>query len=117
MDDGESKLGVYRQINPNLKPFTTDQPIPEFERINITRYRTGSHNLQIEKGRHNRTSREDRLCICQTGIQTLNHVIFLCPLTKRLPDISNLHEFFTKSPHDTNTHILSFTKTLKIKTH
>ena len=117
MDDGESKLGVYRQINPNLKPFTTDQPIPEFERINITRYRTGSHNLQIEKGRHNRTSREDRLCICKTGIQTLNHVIFFCPLTKRLPDISNLHEFFTKSPHDTNTHILSFTKTLKIKTH
>ena len=116
-EDGDSKLGVYKQVNPNLKPFTTDQPIPEFERINITRYRTGSHNLHIEKGRHNRTARENRLCISHTGIQTLNHVLFLCPLTSRLPDISNLNEFFSKSPHDINTYIQSFTKTLKIKTH
>lgn len=116
-DDGESKLGVYKQLNPDLKPFTTDQPVPEFERINITRYRTGSHNLQIEKGRHNRTAREHRLCICQTGIQSLNHVIFSCPLTTRLPDTTNLHQFFTKSPHDINTHIQAFTKTLKIKTY
>ena len=49
-DDSESKLGVYKQANLKLKPYTTKQLVPEFERIHVTRYRTGSHNLQIENG-------------------------------------------------------------------
>ena len=115
-DDNESKLGVYKQVNPKFEPYTTEQLVPEFERIHITRYRTGSHNLQIEKGRHNRTPREQRLCTCKTGVQTLNHVIFSCPLTTRLsPNTTDLHGFFTKTPHDIITQIQSFTKTLKIK--
>ena len=112
-DDSESKLGVYKQINPNLQCYTTNQPLPEFERIHITRFRTGSHNLKIEKGRHSRIAREDRLCECNTGIQTLNHVIFTCPLTTRLPNTTNLHEFFTQTPHDIVTYIQSFSKTLR----
>ena len=44
-DDTDSKLGVYKQINPELQQYTNDQPIPVFERIHITRYRTGAHNL------------------------------------------------------------------------
>ena len=71
-DDNESKLGVYQQINPELQQYTNDQPIPEFERIHITRYRTGSHNLKIEKGRHSRIPRENRLCICNNNVQTVN---------------------------------------------
>ena len=63
--------------------------------LQITRYRAGSHNLLIEKGRHSRTPRENRVCVCDTGIQSLHHVIFSCPLTKRLPGISHLDEFFT----------------------
>lgn len=116
-DDNESKLGVYKQINPNLQCYTTEQPLPEFERIHITRFRTGSHNLKIETGRHSRIARENRLCTCKTGIQTLNHVIFTCPLTTRLPNTTNLHEFFTQTPHDIITYIQTFSKTLKIKIH
>ena len=114
-DDTDSKLGVYKQINPELQQYTNDQPIPEFERIHITRYRTGSHNLQIEKGRHSRIPRENRLCTCNNDVQTLSHVIFSCPLTKRNHNISNLNEFFNQNSHDITTHIQHFAKILKIK--
>ena len=114
-DDNESKLGVYKQINPELQHYTTDQPIPEFERVHITRYRTGSHNLKIEKGRHSRIPRENRLCMCNNDVQTLSHVIFSCPLTNRIQNISNLIEFFAQNSHDITTHIQQFAKILKIK--
>ena len=113
--DNENKLGVYKQINPDLVPCTYEQPVPEFERIHITRFRTGSHNLYIEKGRHSRIPRERRLCTCKTDIQTLNHVIFTCPLTKRLPDVNNLNDFFAQQHDDVTKNIHRFAKTLKIK--
>ena len=114
-DDRESKLGVYKQINPDLQRYSTEESTPEFERIHITRFRTGSHKLQIEKGRHSRIPRENRLCICNTDIQTLNHVIFTCPLTSRIPNITNLYEFFSQNSNDITTSIQKFSKTLKIK--
>ena len=56
-----------------LSDFSED--ITEFERVLITRYRCGSHNLKIEKGRYDRIERNMRLCICQS-VQTLptNHL-------------------------------------------
>ena len=36
-DDSESKLGVYKQVNPKFEPYTTEQLVPEFEQIRITR--------------------------------------------------------------------------------
>jgi hypothetical protein len=68
--DSNSKLGVYKLINPDLsKPTYFD--IPEFERTKITRYRCGAHYLEIEKGRMEGKKREDRLCKC-SDVQTLN---------------------------------------------
>ena len=116
-EDHESKLGVYKQINPDLQEYTHSQPIAEFERIHITRFRTGSHNLNIEKGRHSRIPRENRLCICETAVQTLSHVIFNCPLTERLQNTSSLKEFFALDHNDITTYIQNFAKTLKIKIH
>ena len=80
MLDEDSKLGTYLAINPSLsKP--TFEGVPEFKRVMLTRYRTGSHNLRIEKDRMiPGSNREDRLCICATGIQTIKHVILECPL-------------------------------------
>ena len=66
-------------MNPNLsKPNNDDTP--EFIRIMKSRYRTGSHNLMIEKGRMNSIDRNDRLCKCQLEIQTLKHVLLSCPM-------------------------------------
>ena len=47
-EDEDSRLGSYCTVNPNLsKPNNDDTP--EFIRIMKSRYRTGSHNLMIEK--------------------------------------------------------------------
>ena len=84
--DENSKLGTYFQINPTLeKPSFGDKM--EFQRICISRYRTGSHNLAIEKGRmHGGTSREERLCPCNLDTQTIRHVLLVCPLLNELRD-------------------------------
>ena len=77
--DIDSKLGTYLMINPALsKPSFKDKM--EFQRVCISRYRTGSHNLKIETGRTTRVPREQRLCVCNMGVQTIGHVILHCPL-------------------------------------
>ena len=54
----------------------------------ITRYRTGSHNLRVETGRlcNPTLPREERVCRCNTGVQTLKHCLFDCPLLTELHD-------------------------------
>ena len=80
MRDVDSKLGTYNSVNPSLSKPIYDK-IMECERIMITRYRTGSHNLRIERDRFLPNSkREDRLCLCGLGIQTIKHVILECHL-------------------------------------
>ena len=39
-------------------------PIPMRLRRDLARFRTTSHNLEVEMGRHNNISFEDRLCQC-----------------------------------------------------
>ena len=78
--DKNSKLGTYFQVNPTLQKPTFNDKI-EFQRICITRYRTGSHNLAIEKGRMNgSTVRDEHLCPCNHDTQTIRHVLLHCPL-------------------------------------
>ena len=77
--DENSKLGSYLQVNPTLEKPIYDNKL-EFQRVCVTRYRTGSHNLAVEKGRFGGTLRDDRLCSCYTGIQTVKHVVTECPL-------------------------------------
>ena len=79
-DDSGSKLGTYLMINPELKAPDHGRKF-EFQRVMITRYRTGSHNLRIEKDRRIPNSkREDRICMCNMDVQTVRHVILDCPL-------------------------------------
>ena len=70
----------------------------ELDRTILTKYRTGSHSLNVQKGRSNRTQRKDRLCICNLGIQDITHVLFHCNNTQIIRDCkfpyNNLHEFF-----------------------
>ena len=77
--DVDSRLGTYLTINPSLsKPEFKEKM--EFQRVCISQYRTGSHNLQIETGRMTRTNQDERLCVCNTGIQTISHVLLHCPM-------------------------------------
>ena len=88
-DDVGSPYGVYLQVNPQIQP-PEQRDILEMERILLSRYRTGSHSLRIDTGRMSNPiiPREERLCRCNTGVQSLNHV--MCPI---LADLHNEYRF------------------------
>ena len=79
--DPGSRLGAYHECNPALE-YPGSLPVFEPDRITVTRYRTGSHNLKVETGRFAapRIPREDRLCDCGTGVQTVKHCLLSCPM-------------------------------------
>ena len=82
-EDENSRFGAYLQVNPQLvHPAHNYKYNPEFERVLITRYRSGSHNLKIESGRlcNPTIPRDERLCMCNGDVQTLHHCLFDCPL-------------------------------------
>ena len=87
--DGDSRLGTYLLVNPTLvKPVYVEKM--EFQRVCITRYRTGSHNLKIESGRTPHIPRDERYCSCNTGLQTIKHVLLECPLLVDLRERYNI---------------------------
>ena len=76
-------------MNPSFAKPTYEEKL-EFQRVTVSRYRTGAHNLMIEKGRRPpRVPQEERLCACNRDIQTVKHVILECPL---LNEIRRVHE-------------------------
>lgn len=87
----------------------------ELERELITRFRTGSHSLAVETGRYGNVPRENRLCSCGQGVQTVWHIFKECPTTKPilLKDYDSLQEVF----EDENIHstLFAITKRLKIQ--
>ena len=82
-NDNDSRMGTYLQVNPTLsKPAYHSQLLLETDRLMLTRFRCGSHSLLIEKGRFSNIPRNERLCSCDTGVQTVLHCFSECPLTR-----------------------------------
>ena len=71
-NDNDSKLGSYYIVNPDMKNpnIRYNKRTFEIDRILITRFRTGSHNLFVETGRYRnpRVKREERLFLCNEDI-------------------------------------------------
>ena len=87
--DSDSRLGTYLLVNPTLvKPLYVEKM--EFQRVCITRYRTGSHNLKIESGRTPHIPRDERYCCCNTGLKTVKHVLLECPLLTEIRERYNV---------------------------
>ena len=83
-NENGTKAETYRLLNPDLKVhniYKTREYIYERERIQFTRLRLCSHNLNIERGRWTRTVREDRLCDCGLAVQDEEHVLLDCSIT------------------------------------
>ena len=112
--DPDSKLGTYHRINPLLQCSLT-RMVTENERITITRFRTGSHSLAIEIGRFSNRKREDRLCKCGKGVQTVWHVFSECELTRAVVDrpYQDLQQIF--EDQDVHKCLFRITKALKIQ--
>ena len=90
--DDQCKLATYLKVNADLQPPVYNTNVFEIERISKTRYRTGSHNLLIETGRMVKPMpipREERICLCKTDIQTLEHCLLTCPLLAHIRPSDN----------------------------
>ena len=83
-----TKSVTYRAVNPTMDVHPIykgcEEPVDDYLRMSFTRFRTSSHRLRIETGRWSRTPRERRLCQCDEGIQSEEHVLMSCPLTELL---------------------------------
>ena len=81
-DPSATKIHTYLSLNPALDVHSlytkTATTIPDYLRINFTRYRLSSHQLRVEVGRWSRTPADQRTCTCGLGIQNEQH-IFECP--------------------------------------
>ena len=76
-----SRFTTYLDLNADLLRHCMydSSEIPEYARIDITRFRTGSHRLKVETGRWSRIARELRLCSCEKGeVQDERHLIESC---------------------------------------
>ena len=96
-NDSDSRLGTYLQVNPTLcTPQYMSKIMFETDRLILTRFRCGSHSLLIERGRFSNIPRGDRICSCDTGVQTILHCFTDCPLLRPLLQrrYSNLVEVF-----------------------
>ena len=104
MDDNNGRLGTYYQVNPQLKPWVPyPQVILESERKITTRFRTGSHSLNIEIMRYSNISRDNRLCSCRESVQNIWHIFMECNMTIGIirRNYTNLEEIFD----DENIHL------------
>ena len=92
--DEDSILGTYKRVNPSLTVpnFYTSICCHERDRKIITRYRVGCHYLQIQAGRLLGNDRDARHCICGNELQTLAHVLFVCPLTAIIRETHDITE-------------------------
>jgi hypothetical protein len=80
-----TKSVTYSTINPTFEVhpvYQKGEDVDDFLRIAFTRLRTSSHRLKIETGRWSRIPREMRVCQCGEGVQTEEHVLVECNLTK-----------------------------------
>ena len=113
--DSDSRLGTYFRINPELQRWIpSPQSILEIERKLVTRYRIGSHSLNIELGRYSNINRENRLCTCGRDVQTIWHIFTMCPLTEGIVDTNyhSLNDIF--SDNSIHEHLPKLSKALRI---
>ena len=76
--DDKSKLNFYKGLEPNLliKPYLSN-PNFEFRKL-ITKLRISDHSLLIEKGRHFKIPREERLCKKCKVLDDEKHFLINC---------------------------------------
>ena len=113
--DENSRLGTYFSVNPDLTPWVPiPQNIMESERKIITRFRTGSHSLNIEIMRYSNIQRERRLCSCKLAVQNIWHVFMQCPSTRGVNsrNYESLKEIF--EDNDIHSNLINICIRLKI---
>ena len=80
--NNQSRVKFYKQINSEIRP-SDYTLLPYYQRKVIAKLRCSSHVLNIEKGRHKKTTSESsRLCTLsnQDAIEDKNHFLTSCQI-------------------------------------
>ena len=84
----QSRFSTYLTLNPALGQHQVYScNAKDSLRISFSQLMLSSHHLRIETGRWNRPPtppRDERVCVCRTGVQTEEHVLLHCPRTAAL---------------------------------
>ena len=80
--DESNKLFLYKQLKTSMnKEYYVSSENLEYRKL-ITKFRISDHSLEIEKGRHYKIPRENRLCKTCNIIEDEKHFILNCNLNK-----------------------------------
>ena len=109
----------YLVLNKDLcsPKYYNDSNFPEHDRYTLPKYRTGSHYLAIETGRHTDIPRNERTCKCKT-LQNDSTFILECELTKKFRnenDPKDLQTFFNTDSSKAAEYIRLIEHELKLR--
>ena len=118
------KLRLYSLFKESREEeFYLSLAIPKRLRFALARFRTGSHSLEIEVGRHKNINIEDRLCkFCGLSdnaivIEDEYHVLFHCSayndirnmyIGREITSVPNIHSFVTMMKNNNTQDTINF---------
>ena len=106
------KHWIYIQLNPLLQPSPFLQ-LPGKTAQAVVKFRLGSHNLEIEKGRWARIPRQDRKCKDCNVIGDEFHVIYNCKNIYREDIINDLPDDLASLWNNSNLVYKLFSRLIK----
>ena len=93
----QTRLDFYREIKGdfNMEKYLDNENFDN--RKIVAKFRCSDHSLEIEKGRHMKISRTERLCkLCDTNsVETENHFLFECKVYEPIKAKHNITEYTT----------------------
>ena len=90
----DKKKGLHGNKPKARTQYTIQEKnIPKYTRTVFIRIRLSSHNLKIETDRWARIPRDQRMCQCGEEIQSEEHVLLRCPISRHVTEtfITNTH--------------------------
>lgn len=111
--DESSKLFLYKHLKPNENPQNYLFTLNSEYRTLIAKLRMSDHNLMIERGRHLKLAREERLCTLCNLVDDEKHFLLECKYNSDIRSlfldfiIEENSEFRDLSLQDKTLHILN----------
>ena len=94
-----NKLRTYRIFKNTFRFEKYLSTLSLQQRVVFTRFRIGSHKLEIEKGRYFNTAPENRICkLCNNGVEDEIHYLLTCSSLSNIRD-PILNQILFKNPN------------------
>ena len=103
-DPNLSRLAFYKKIKTDFRRESYVESADFIHRRYISKLRCSNHSLEIEKGRHKKKLREERICVlCKSGVvEDEEHFLLTCDkyatlkVKHKLEDVKEITDFFSE---------------------